>query len=226
MNALRRISHESYANVFAVVYLGLVTNALLLIACLPLVVLLVTTDPARSWPLLAIAAPLAAPGLTAAFTVFREHARGSVTVARDFIAGLRATWRRSLALGGMLSAVVVVLLVDVRAFAGTPLGVVAVPLLAVLTVLALATGLLGFVAIAEDPRVRLRDVLRASAWLAVRRWYLSAVSLVVLAAQAVLFTSLPAIALGLTASAALYLVWANSRFALRPVLAIPDTQTA
>lgn len=226
MSALRRISHESYANVFGVIYLGLMTNALVLVASLPLVVLLVTTDPARSWPLLAVAAPLAAPGLTAAFTVFREHARGSTTVARDFLAGLRATWRRSLALGGMLSAVVVVLLVDVRAFSGTPFGVVALPVLAVLTVLALAIGLLAFVAIAEEPGVRLRDALRRAAWLAVRRWYLSAVSLLVLAAQAMLFSSLPAIGLGLTASAALYLAWANSRFTLRPVLAISDTQTA
>jgi len=226
MSALRRISHESYANVFGVIYLGLMTNALVLVASLPLVVLLVTTDPARSWPLLAVAAPLAAPGLTAAFTVFREHARGSTTVARDFLAGLRATWRRSLGLGGMLSAVVVVLLVDVRAFSGTPFGVVALPVLAVLTVLALAIGLLAFVAIAEEPGVRLRDALRRAAWLAVRRWYLSAVSLLVLAAQAMLFSSLPAIGLGLTASAALYLAWANSRFTLRPVLAISDTQTA
>ena len=30
MNAMRRISHETYANVFGVVYLGLMTNALLL----------------------------------------------------------------------------------------------------------------------------------------------------------------------------------------------------
>ena len=226
MNAMRRISHETYANVFGVVYLGLMTNALLLVACLPLVVLLVTTDPARSWPLLAIAAPLAAPGLTAAFGVFRAHQGGSTTVARDFVAALRATWKKALALGAMVSAVVVVLLVDVRAFSGTPFGVVAIPLLAVLTVLAVAIGLLAFVALAEEPGARLRDLLRASAYLAVRRWYLSAVSLLVLGAQAALFASLPAIALGITTAGALYLAWANSRFTLRPVLAIDDAQTA
>ncbi|MFH8252288.1 DUF624 domain-containing protein [Microbacterium sp. B2969] len=226
MNALRRISHESYANVFGVVYLGLMTNALLLVASLPLVVLLVMTDPARSWPLLAIAAPFAAPGVTAAFAVFREHAAGSTSVARDFVRGWRATWRPAVALGGMLSALVVVLLVDVRFFSDSPFGVVAIPFLGVLTLLALGIGLLAFVAIAEEPGARLRDLLRASAWLAVRRWYLSAVSLLVLAAQAALFASLPAIAIGIAASAALYLAWANSRFTLRPVLAIEDTKTA
>jgi len=223
---MRRISHQTYANVFGVVYLGLMTNVLMLVACLPIVALLVTTDPARSWPLIALVAPLAAPAATAAFTVFREHTRGSNTVARDFVAGWRATWRRSLALGAMLSALVVVLLVDVRALSATGFSVVAIPLLAVLTVLALAAGVLSLVAIADEPRARLRDVVRASAYLAVRRWYLSAVTLLVLVSQAMLFASFPAIALGITASAALYLAWANSRYTLRPVLDIEAAQTA
>jgi uncharacterized membrane protein YesL len=114
--------------------------------------------------------------------------------------------------------VLVVLLVDVRAVAALEIGVVVVPLLGVLAVVALGVTLVGLVAIAEEPRARLRDVLRASLYLAVRRWYLTAVSLLVVAGQFWLFASLPAIALGLTAAPALYLAWANSRFTLRPVL--------
>ncbi|WP_243075502.1 DUF624 domain-containing protein [Microbacterium sp. SS28] len=220
------LSQDAYANVFGVAYLALITNALLLAASLPLAVLLITTDPARSWPLLAVAAPLAAPGVTAAFTVFRAHGDGSTTPARDFVRGLRATWRRALAIGAMLTALVVVLLVDVRAFSGTSFGVVAIPLLGVLTVLAAACGLLALVAIAEEPTARIRDVLKASAYLAVRRWHLSAVSLLILGLQVALFATLPAIALGITASAALYLAWANSRYTLRPVLGIADARTA
>jgi uncharacterized membrane protein YesL len=223
MSAVRRISHETYAGVFAVVYLGLMTNALLLITALPLVLLLVTTDPMMSWPLLAVAAPLAAPGATAAFAVFRAHAEGSTSVARDFVRGLRATWRGALALGGLATAVVVVLLVDVRALSSTAFSVVAVPVLAVLTVLVLGVTLLGLVLLAEQPMMRLRDVLRGCAYLAVRRWYLSAVSLLVIAAQVALFAAMPAIGVGITASAALYLAWANSRFTLR---AVPTREAA
>src|SRR5688500_11312772 len=112
---MKRISHDTYATVFAVVYLGLMTNALLLIGCLPLVVVLVTTDPATSWPLLAIAAPLCAPAAAAAFTVFRDHSRGGAQVARAFVSAWRAVWRKALALGAMASALLVVVLVDVRA---------------------------------------------------------------------------------------------------------------
>lgn len=222
---MRRISHDTYASVLGVAYLVLMTNALLLVAALPLVVLLVVTDPIRSWPLIAIAGALAAPGVTAAFSVFRRYSQGSTSVARDFVAGYRSTWRKALAVGGMLSAAVVVLLVDIRALSDLELAIVVVPALAVLVVLALAIGLHALVALAEDPAARLRHILRASLYLSVRRWHLALFSLAVFGVQAVLFTSLPALAIGITASGALYLAWSNARYALRPILHL-DTASA
>lgn len=212
-----RLSHETYSVVFHVVFLGLMTNVLLALGCLPAVVLLMTTDPAESWPLLAVALPLGAPAVAAAFTVFREHDRGGLGVLAAFLAGLRA-WRKALAIGGLGAAALVVLLADVRVLAGTDLGVVVVPLLLLLAVLALTTTLVGLAGLAEVPQARLRDVLAAALVLGVRRWYLSAVSLLVLGVQVALFATSPALALGITASAALYLIWANARFTLRPVL--------
>ena len=47
------ISHDTWASIIGMLYLGLIVNLLLVIACLPLVALLITTDPVRSWPLLA-----------------------------------------------------------------------------------------------------------------------------------------------------------------------------
>ena len=69
-----------------------------------------------------------------------------------------------------------------RAAWGRPIGAVAIPVLVTLMVLVVATALLALVVLAERPTVRLRDALRASLYLAVRRWYLTAVSLAVLAA--------------------------------------------
>lgn len=207
---------------FGVVYLGLVTNLLLAVAGLPFLVLLVCTNPASSWPYLAVAAVLAAPGLSAAFTVFREHRHGGEGPVRAFLAGYRATWRKSLAVGAATIALLVVGLVDVRALAGSAAGVVLVPALFVLAALAVATGLVSLVALADVPSARLRDVVRASGVLAVRRWYLTAVSLLAGAAQVALFADRPAIGVGVSASAALYLIWANSRYSLRPVLDLDD----
>ena len=219
---MKRISHNTYATIAGVLYLGLVTNVLLVVTCLPLVLLLITTDPALSWPLLAAAAPLCAPALSAAFSTFGAFGRGGTTPARTFLAAWRATWRRALALGALVTGVVVVVLVDVRFFADSAAGVAIVPALGVLTVVIVAVALLGLVAIADTPTARLRDVVKASLYLGVRRWYLTVVSLAVLGVQAALFTTMPAIALGLTAAPALYLAWANSRYTLRPVLEIDE----
>jgi len=219
---MKRISHSTYTMIAGVVYLALITNVLLVVSCLPLVLLLVTTDPALSWPILAAAAPLCAPGLAAAFATFREFGRGGVTPARTFLAAWTALWRKALVLGAAVTAVVVVFLADIRFFSDSALAIVIVPAVGVLTALVLATGLLSLVAISEEPGARLRDVAKASIYLGVRRWHLTVVSLAVLVTQAVLFTTLPAVALGLTAAPALYLAWANSRYTLQPVLEVDE----
>ena len=219
---MRRFSFESFHGTFGLVYLLLVTNVLLAASAAPLVALALTTDPARSWPLLAVAAAAAAPGGAAAFRAFGEHSAGGAAPVRAFARGYRDSWRHALAVGAIVAGTLTVLLVDVRALAASPAGVLVVPLLVVLSVLALGLGAVALVVVAEAPRARLRDVLRASAYLAVRRWYLTSASLVACGVQAALFAQAPALGLGLTAAPVLYVVWANSRYTLRPVLAAAD----
>ncbi len=219
---MRRISFESFHATLGLVYLMLVTNVLLVATSLPLVVLAVTTDPARSWPLLAAAGAVAAPGGAAAFRAFSEHSSGGASPVRAFARGYRDCLRHALAIGALTAGALTVLLVDVRALAASPAGVLVIPLLTVLCVLALGLGAVSLVTVAEAPQARLRDVLRASAYLAARRWYLTTASLVAGGVQGALFTQAPALALGLTAAPVLYVAWANSRYILRPVLAVAD----
>lgn len=222
---MRRISHGFASTIFEVVYLGLATNLMLVVACLPLLVLVIGTNPAETWPYLAATAALAAPGCSAAFTVFREQGQNGAGPMRTFLRGYAATWRKALAIGAATAALLVVLLGDVRALASSAVGVVVVPLLLMLSILALAVAILSLVAIAEVPIARLRDVLRAAVLLGVRRWYLSLVSLLIGAVQIALFANIPAIAAGVTAAAALYLIWADCRYTLRPVLPAAEPLT-
>lgn len=219
---MKRISHDAWATILGVVYLALMMNFLVLVTASPLVILLITTDPMLSWPLLAIAVPLAAPALTGAFAAFREFGRGDQQVVRAFFRGWMATWRKAMLIGAAATACLVVLLVDVRAVAALPASVVVVPVLALLTVVAAATALVAMVALVEAPSARLRDILKAALYLSVRRWYLTALSFLVLGVQFALFTTMPAIAIGLTCAAALYVVWANCRYTLRPVLDVDE----
>jgi uncharacterized membrane protein YesL len=222
---VRRISHETYASVFGVVYLGLMSNLLLLVACLPAVAVLLTTDPALSWPVLLCTVPLCAPGFSAAFATFRSHGDGDPRVVRVFLAAWRATWRKAMLTGLAATVVLGVVLVDVRFFSDLQIGVVLIPVLATLGVVAVTTAIIALTALAEVPEARVRDIAKAALYLGLRRWLLSIVSLVVLIAQAGLFTTMPAFAIGLTAAPALFLIWANARYTLRPVL-VTDTVAA
>lgn len=215
----RRANHETYLLVFSTVYAALATNVLLILGAAPLVVGLVTTDPYRSWPLLALVAPLAVPGLVAAFGTFAAvSADPGAAVVRTFVRTWRAVLGRSLALGALTVAALVVLGVDVRALWSGRVGAVAVPCLTVLLVLAVATALHAAVLLAERPTARLAPLLKAACYLAVRRWYLTVVSIAITGLLVGLLAARPAIALGVAAAPLLYAVWANTRYALRPVL--------
>lgn len=208
-----RISHDTLGTVLGAVHLGLVTNLLLVVATAPLMVVLVATDLTRSWPLLVLLAPLAFPALVAAAAGFADSTDG---VVRTFARAWRRSFGKGLALGALVTAVLAVLVVDVRYLFGHTAGAVAIPVLVTLGVLVAVTAVHAVVGLAEQPAARLRDLLRWSAYLGVRRWYLSAVSLVVLALLGGVVLSRPAIGLGLAAAPLLYAVWGNTRFALRP----------
>ena len=115
----------------------------------------------------------------------------------------------------------VVTAVDVRAVWEMRIGALAVPVFVVLAVLSAVTGLYALVLLAARPDARLRDLLRVGLFLSVRRWYLTAFSVVVLGLGLALFAAKPALALGLAAAPLLYVVWANTRFAARPALGAP-----
>ncbi|SCL34274.1 hypothetical protein GA0070616_4928 [Micromonospora nigra] len=221
--------HDTITAVVDGVYTALVSNMLLVVGCLPLVALAFTTDAARAWPLYALAAPLCAPGLCGVFAVMSDYSSGRAGgVLRTFGRAWRATARPAVLWAAAASAVLVVLGVDAYALWGHRAGALTLPILAVLAVLTAATALLGLVTIAERPAARLRDVARACAYLAVRRWYLTAASLLVLALLAQLFVARPAIALGVAAAPLWYVVWSNSRYSLRaaldpPTIAAPST---
>jgi uncharacterized membrane protein YesL len=213
---MRRLTFEAYSAAFGVAYLCLATNALLVVGSLPLVFLLVTTDPARSWPLIACAVPLAAPSVAGAFAVFRDHLAGGTAVVRTFLAGWRASARRASQVAGLASVTVVVVVVDIRYVAGGPAGVVFIPALVVVAVVVVASAPVTLVAVVEAPRASLTTLLRVSAYLTLKRCPAAVASVVVLVTQFVLFANLPAIALGITTAPTLYVVWANGRYILAP----------
>lgn len=215
----RLISADMWDTLFSVVYLALGTNAMVVLAAAPLVVLSMTTDPRHSWPALAIAAVAAAPAASAAFAVFHHFSvNRSTEVIRGFWRGWVRHLRRSLAVGLGVVAGTVVMCIDIVALADHRPGALFVPVLAVLIGLLWATGLHALVASVERPDARLRDVAKAGLFLGVRRWYLTLVSFAALGTLSMVFVQSPAIALGVATAPLLYAAWGNTRYSLRPVL--------
>ena len=71
---------------------------------------------------------------------------------------------------------------------------------------------------ATAPDASLREIVVVSAVLGLRRWYLTAVSLIVLGSLAGFFFVKPALAIGLAAAPLLYVVWAGGRHTLKPAI--------
>ncbi|GIE82270.1 hypothetical protein Aph02nite_82200 [Actinoplanes philippinensis] len=197
--------------IFEAVYVALLTNLLLALACAPLVLVVLTTDPGRTWPLLVLFAPLGGPALVAVFAVLRSYDDG---VLKVFWNAWRVSARRALTTGTLATVALLVLGVDAVWLAGRTAGAVLLPVIAVVMTLIVITTVLTLAALAERPDARLRDLARAGAYLGLRRWYLSLFSLVVLVLFEVLLAARPAIAIGVAASPLLHIVWANSRFTL------------
>jgi uncharacterized membrane protein YesL len=214
-----RVPHQIYATVFNIIYLGLTTNLLVAAACSPLLAGLLFTDPARSWPLLALMAPLCAPGLVGVFAVLAAYSQdGSTAVFIVFCRAWRAALPRALTVGALSSVVLVVLGVDVAWAVAQPLGGLVLPVLVVLMALVVGTAVLTLAALAEHPSVRVRHALRVCGFLAVQRWCLTAASVGILALGQVLLAASPLLALGVASAPLLFLVWANSRVSLVPAL--------
>jgi uncharacterized membrane protein YesL len=211
------IGPETYEMVFGTVYTGLMTNLLLAIACLPLVVLVAATDPAATWPYVALAAPLLGPALAAAFAVFGAFSSdGSTAVVRTFARAWRRHLRRGLAIGALATVAVVVVAVDVAFFWGRTIGALVIPVLVTLAVGAVVTAILALAAVPDMAGARLRAVLLAALVLGSRRWYLSAGILLVLGLLLSVLAVRPVVGLGFAAAPLLYAVWGLCRFTLRP----------
>ncbi|TQM85012.1 hypothetical protein FHX81_7479 [Saccharothrix saharensis] len=217
------MGYEVYNRVFATAYALLGTSALVVVASAPFLAVLLFTPVAVTWPLLVLTAPFLGPAVAAAHAVF---AAGTSDVLRGFARGWRSHGRRAALVSGAAAGVVVVLAVDARAAWGTPLGAVAIPVLAVLGLLTAVTALVTLTGLVERPDVPVVRLARACLFLALRRAHFSAVSLVVLWVLAAAVAAMPVPVLALLTGPALYVVWVGSRATLRPVRAVEEPEPA
>jgi uncharacterized membrane protein YesL len=214
---VRPKSSVPYEAVFATVYAGLRINLCLIAAGLPLIAALALAgSPTAAWPFFAGLSALCGPAVSAAFASFEAMNGDPQRVGRSFWSAYRAGFARSLAIGAVAAAAVVVLGVDFQLALGTrfaavtPMLALLIALLVVVTTTVLATG-----------RRPTRQLLFAAAYLSIRKWYLGLVNLAVLGVLLAAIVAKPSVGLFLLPAPALYVVWANARHTLSPLTTGP-----
>ncbi|MDR0285403.1 MAG: hypothetical protein LBI33_11040 [Propionibacteriaceae bacterium] len=201
-----------FLTVTGVLYILLMTNLLIAVTCLPVWVLALLVDLRVSWLWAGLASILLGPALAGAYAVFRDYSlNGSVTAVRTFGRAWRASWRRAGPVAVAVQAFILVVLVDFYALSLWGLRSLALPLTVVLVAGALVTAAVTWVGLAERGDLSRRAVVKASVYLAVRKFGWSLVSLAVLVVVGMVTWRAPALGLGLLAAPGLYVVWGNSR---------------
>ncbi|MDR1265908.1 MAG: hypothetical protein LBK42_10200 [Propionibacteriaceae bacterium] len=211
--------HDSFLQVSSTIFLLLATGGLTLAASWPVVVLVLATDWTKTWLGLAALSPWAALAVHASFATFRDGGHGRVGVVRTWTRAWRRGLRRvgPLALGG--GAVLALAGCDLIFLAGQPAAGLLLPGLVVVLVVGAATAWTALAAAEEFAALSRLAVLKAALFCAVRGGVWSLLSLAVVAVYGHLLVNQPVWTLGLATGPVLYLVWANSRRALRPLRA-------
>ena len=200
-------------------YIVLMTNLLLALTCLPLWLLAVFVDLRQSWLWLALTSLLGAPALAGAYAVFRDHfLNESYAVIKPYFAAWAGSWRRLWPLAPGFSAFFCLVLLDLYVVTLWGYGLLGLPVSVVLVGLGLAVVVVAWEGLAVRADLSRLDVLKASLYLSLRRGGWSLVSLAVLIILGATIWRMPAIGLGVLATPALYVVWANSRRVLAEYL--------
>jgi hypothetical protein len=180
----------------------LVVNLGLAVATSPLLVALaVASDPLGYPVFFGVLGLTIGPALAASFAYLDDQG--------SYVQCYRRVARRTLLPWALTLAVLGILVTDVVALHDTRPGAALVPLLAVLAVLALSTGLVR----QAYPSVPLRTALYAT----IRRPQLTLLSLAVLAAAAVIVNQVPLVGLATVPGCALWVVLVNIRIQLAGV---------
>ncbi|GAB7038471.1 hypothetical protein [Catenuloplanes sp. NPDC020197] len=202
------VSYGTWETVWSFLHRALVLNLALAVANLPLLAALAIVAEPTAYPLFFATLTLSVgPSVAAAF--------GYLHGETSYVAAYRRFLRPALLRGALTTALLGVLVADVVALHDHPAGAYLVPLFVVLAVLVTAAGVVSLALLPLRPGTRLWPGLLTAAYAAVRRWWLSGLTLLVLAAAAVAVNQAPVLGLATLPGCALILAWVNSAASLR-----------
>jgi hypothetical protein len=209
---MRKAFPAIFLKISSLLYVALITNVLLLIACAPWTIVVIFTDWKISWLGIAVLSVLITPALQAAFAVFADYTNsGMASPVKAFVIGWLRAWRRGWPLAIAVPATAVVIGVDVYFFMGTSLGLFTIPALVLLTLIGLVAYPVAGLLLSEQSAMGKGRAVVNALFSSVRCSGWSLISLAVGAVFVGMFYEQPALTLVLAPSPALFVIWSNSR---------------
>lgn len=175
----------------------------------------IATIAVASWPFLLLCSLPLGPAFAAGCWSFqRSRDAADAGPLREVGIGLLRTWRAALAVWSLVCALTFVVVIDIVAVWGTPFAMLLGPLLVVVLLLAVVAAFGVFAGLAAAPGLRFRAQLLGGLVRTVRRPGTSLLSLVLLAAWALIVLAQPVLGLLALGGFVLYAVWSNAAAAL------------
>jgi len=212
---------ETFGGIFGFIYTFLAGNMLMALANAPLVLCLaLVADPVAAWPFflaLSVTIPPSLAGLFESFQALHDDGAAAKPVA-SFLRGYSRGFRRAALLGVAAVAVLLFLGVDLAIVQSMPGAAVLVPVIATAAALTASLSVMAIAGVVLLPNATLTDLLKASLYLSVQRWYLSLAMLALLGIIAAATLLQPVLGVALAPAPLLFVVWSNASFAYSSAL--------
>jgi uncharacterized membrane protein YesL len=180
-------------------------------------------DPVAAWPFflaLSVTVPPSLSGLFASFQALNDDGAAAKPVA-SFLRGYRRGFRRAAPVGLAAVALLLFLGVDLAIVQSMPAAAILVPVIVVAAAITVSVAAMAVAGVVILPDAGLKNLLKASLYLAVQRWYLSLAMLVLLGIIASAALLQPVLGVALAPAPLLFVVWSNAAFAFSTALRTP-----
>lgn len=216
---MSRIGFATYDKAFAVVYLILGTSIAFTLTSLPFFAVLYLFSPEDMWLITALTAITLFPSFSASFGVFTDFVTNHdhSILSGYFRHWARSLWRSTL-IGFVTVACFTVLVVDFVYLWQTQTGALFAPITLMGAAIVLTVGIGSLAVDKLAPSNSLIVLIKATFYVTIRRFYITAVSWLGMALAAVVILTHPAIGLGALVAPALFLFWSNTKYCLNATI--------
>ncbi len=214
---------EAFGSIFGFIYTFLAGNVLMALANAPLVLsLALVADPAAAWPFFLALSVTVAPSLAGIFAAFKalNDDGGAVKPVAAFLRGYKRSFGKAALLGVGAVALLMFLGVDLAVVQNQaiPGAAVLVPLIVVAAAVTVGLTVTAIAGVVLLPEAKLKNLLKASLYLVVQRWYLSAAMLILLGIIVSAAVMQPVLGVALAPAPLLFVIWSNAQYAFHAVL--------